>query len=277
MNGTIGVVAAFYPLAEAAERVGGEAVSVTNLTPPGVEPHDLELTPEDLVAIAEADVVVIAGGGFQPAIEEAVEAEATGIVLDALDGVELLPAAPGEDLGDAENASDPHVWLDPTIFADITDAVAAAVISSGGDPEQVRAATEDFGRELAALDEELAGGLAECDSRLLITNHAAFGYLAARYHLEQESISAMSPESEPDPDRLADLTRRVEEAGVTTIFTEALVSPAVAETLASEAGVGTAVLDPIEGLTPEQLSAGEDYAAVMRANLRTLRDGLGCR
>jgi len=120
---SIAVVASFYPLAHLAEQIGGGDVAVTNLTPPGVEPHDLELTPADLEAIADADVVIIARGGFQPAVEEAVDAAATGIVLDALEGVDLLPPTEGGD-GDGLDG-DPHVWLDPAIYADIGDRVAA--------------------------------------------------------------------------------------------------------------------------------------------------------
>ena len=110
----------------------------------------------------------------------------------------------------------------------------------------------------------------------MITNHAAFAYLAAAYDLEQRAISGISPESEPDPDRIAELASQASADGVTTIFTEDLVSPEVAQTLAAEAGVDTTVLSPVEGLTDEQQVAGEDYLSVMRLNLEALRDGLVC-
>jgi zinc transport system substrate-binding protein len=263
------VVASFYPLAFAAERVGRDAVTVTNLTPPGVEPHDLELAPDDLEAIATADVVVFLGGGFQPSVEEAVEAEASGITVDALEGIELL--------SEAGNVVDPHVWLDPVLFASLSDRVADAL----GEADRSGAARFVDGAaalraDLESLDGEFSSGLASCRSRVLITNHAAFGYLAAAYDLEQRAISGLSPEAEPDPARIAELAAEVRADGVTTVFTEDLVSAEVAETLASEAGIDTAVLSPLEGLTDEQAAAGEDYLSVMRHNLEVLRDGLVC-
>jgi zinc transport system substrate-binding protein len=279
----VSVVASFYPLAFAAEQVGGDLVEVTNLTPPGVEPHDLELTPDDIEAIAAADVVLYLGGGFQPAVEEAIDAEATGITVDASEGVELLPPPPEdahadeEEHADEELAADPHIWLDPTLFAGVVDRTAAALeeaVPSEATAIQDRAAELDT--ELGGLDGEFAEGLATCGTRILITNHAAFAYLAAAYDLEQEAISGLSPESEPDPERLAELAEEAEADGVSTVFTEELVSPEVAETLAAEAGLETAVLSPLEGLTEDMVAAGDDYFSVMRRNLETLREGLDC-
>ncbi|MGZ8603616.1 MAG: metal ABC transporter substrate-binding protein [Actinomycetota bacterium] len=267
------VVASFYPLAEAAERVTGDLGTVLNLTPSGVEPHDLELAPDDVEALVTADVVVYLGGGFQPAVEDAV-GQAEGTVVDVLaSSGELLPPADGDE----ELAGDPHVWLDPERFAAIVDAVAdalAGVDPSSADPLRERAAS--FRGELEALDDELAEGLASCERRLLVVNHAAFGYLADAYDLEQVAISGLAPEAEPDPARLAELRTLMQDEGVTTIFTEELASPEVAEALADDVGVTTAALNPLEGLTDEEFAAGEDYGSVMRENLSTLRGALGC-
>jgi zinc transport system substrate-binding protein len=265
----VGVVASFYPLAFVAERVGGDRVAVTNLTPPGVEPHDLELVPDDLEAIATADVLLTLGGGFQPSVEEAVEAEASGITIDARAGV---PTLPGQDAG-----GDPHVWLDPVLLASFADRVAAAFAEA--DPAGAAGFAEraaDLRAELRSLDREFRAGLASCRSRVLITNHAAFGYLAAAYDLEQRAISGLSPEVEPDPGRIAELAAEAKRDDVTTIFTEELVSAEVAETLASQADLSVAELSPLEGLTEERAAAGEDYLSIMRANLEVMRDGLGC-
>jgi zinc transport system substrate-binding protein len=264
------VVASFYPLAEAAQRVTAGLASVENLTPPGLEPHDLELSSDDLEAIVTADLVIYAGGGFQPAVEAGVE-QAEGEALDALGVVDLLAPTEGG------SAADPHVWLDPERYARIVAAVAAAIADvDPANADAFRANADRFIAQLESLDREFEDGLAECERRSLVVSHAAFGYLADAYDLEQISISGSSPEAEPDPARLAELRALVEEEGITTIFTEELVSPEVAEALAEEAGVGTAVLNPLEGLTHGQLDAGEDYVSVMRENLDTLRTGLGC-
>jgi zinc transport system substrate-binding protein len=268
------VVAAFYPLFEAAQRVGGDLVEVRNLTPAGSEPHDLELNSRQVDRIEDADVVLFLGHGFQPALEKAAgRAKGTKVdVLAALGG--LRPAGAGDDKLDV----DPHVWLDPRLLKAIVGEVAGAL--SEADPAN-RAAYEAnagaYRRELDELDAAFTTGLATCDRRVIVTAHAAFGYLADHYGLTQDAIAGLEPESEPSPQRLADLARKVRAGGTTTIFYETLVSPKVAESLAREAGVRTAVLDPLEGLTDADAKAGRTYVSGMRDNLAALRQALGCR
>jgi zinc transport system substrate-binding protein len=258
------VVAAFYPLAWAAERVGGDQVKVRNLTPPGAEPHDVELTPRDVERIRSADVVIYLGAGFQPAVEDAVEG-ADGTTVDVLEGIELAPANEDEE----GLTQDPHIWLDPTRYAAAVETIADSLDR----PDEGRALVD----ELQELDRQFEAGLADCDRRELVTTHAAFGYLADRYGLEQISISGLTPEAEPTPRALEQIIDRVRASGATTIFFETLVSPRLAETVARETGAETAVLDPLEGLSEEDLDRGADYLSVMRDNLAALHRGLGCR
>jgi zinc transport system substrate-binding protein len=245
------VVASFYPLAWAADLVSPTSTDVVNLTPPGVEPHDIELTPNDVATIRGAEFVVYIGGGFQPAVEDAV-ASRDGRSLDVLDG-----------------ESDPHIWLDPVRFSEVVRRVAQAV----GDPGSGERVVD----ELTALDAEYRRGLANCKRRVLVTTHAAFGRLAARYRLTQFSLAGRTPEAEPSPRDLERLIDEVRASGATTVFSEPLVSSRVAETVAREAGARVATLDPIEGLSQKRLDAGEDYLSVMRSNLAALRQALGCR
>jgi zinc transport system substrate-binding protein len=246
------VVAAFYPLAWAAERLAGDSIELRNLTPPGTEPHDFELTARDVERIRSADVVLYLGGGFQPAVEDAVEG-AEGEAVDLLE----------DPVGD-----DPHIWLDPVRFAGMVSDIATAL-------DRQDAATEPVA-ELRALDRDFARGLAQCRRRDIVTAHDAFGYLARRYRLEQVPITGISPEAEPTPQRLEEVVERVKRTEATTVFFETLVSPRLAETVARETGARTAVLNPLEGLTEEQLDRGEDYLSVMRENLAALRTALGC-
>jgi zinc transport system substrate-binding protein len=274
------VVAAFYPLFEAAQRVAGDRVDVLNLTAAGTEPHDLELTPRQVDIIEGADIVVFLGAGFQPGVEE-VARRGEGEAIDALDGLSLMPGSPEEeaDAGEehAGEAMDPHVWLDPGLLGRLVERVEAGLSEADPEGQAVYARNStDYRRELGLLDDEFGRRLTRCSRRVLVTAHAAFGYLARRYGLTQEAIAGVSPESEPDPERLAELAELVRSTGTTTVFTETLVSPKVGETLAREAGVTTAVLNPLEGLTPEELDAGKTYASVMRDNLATLMGALGC-
>jgi zinc transport system substrate-binding protein len=273
-NGELEVVAAFFPLAWAAEELGGTDVSVRNLTPPGTEPHDVELSPRDVERIRSADVVLYLGAGFQPAVEDAVEG-AEGETIDLLAGQQLLQGEAHEEgeghaeAGEEESERDPHVWLDPVRFAGMVDRVAGVI----GDP----AAADQLKAQLADLDREFEGGLADCRLRDVVTSHAAFGYLTRRYSLEQVPITGLSPEAEPTPRELEEVVEHVRETKATTIFFETLISPRLAETVARETGAKTDVLDPIEGLAQEDLDGGADYLSVMRKNLASLRRGLECR
>jgi zinc transport system substrate-binding protein len=265
-GGRIDVVAAFYPLAKAVRQVGGDRVDVHDLTPAGAEPHDLELDTDDVDAILDADLAVVLGEGFQPAVEDAAD-QRDGPTLRVLDHLDR-----------GMHGDDPHVWLDPARYREVVDAVADALADA--DPDRARAYRRNaarFDAELRTLDADFAAGLAECRTRTVLTAHDAFGWLARRYDLEQHGVAGLEPDAEPDPDRLADLADLAEREGVTTVFTEALVSPRVARTLAREAGgLRTAVLDPLEGLDDERIEAGDDYVSVMRDNLAQLRKALGC-
>jgi zinc transport system substrate-binding protein len=248
------VVAAFYPLAFAAEEVA-EDVSVVNLTPAGAEPHDLELSVRDVERIRDADVVLLLGRGFQPAVEDAAAA-ARGEVVDLLAELD----ADGED---------PHVWLDPERYGDLVERVAAAL----GD----EAAALPLVERLRALDRAYERGLANCERDEIVVAHAAFGHLARAYGLEQIAIAGLSPEAEPSARALEAVAGLVEEAGVTTVFVEPLASPDEARTVARETGVRTATLNPVEGLTDEEAARGDDYFSLMEANLEALREALACR
>ena len=257
------VVAGFYPLAWAAQRIGGEDVRVVNLTPAGAEPHDIELTPRDVEQINGADLVLYLGRGFQPALEDAARGQAGAVEL--LEGQELVVHS-GED---ERPASDPHIWLDPGRFA----AVVARMGEVMGRPDSAA----ELVAELDELDADFRAGLADCERRTIVTSHTAFAYLAGAYGLTQIGLTGVSPEAEPSPRALQDLIETVRAEGATTIFFESLVSPELAETVARETGVRTEELDPLEGLTQDELDAGEDYLSVMRANLSALREALGCR
>lgn len=259
---TTSVVAAFYPLASAAEQIGGEQVDVTNLTPPGTEPHDVDLSARDVEHVRSADVVFYIGSGFQPALEKALDSS-HATAVDLLEGLRLREGSGQEDLD-----VDPHVWLDPLRYAEMSDRIGRAL----GRAEQAA----EFRGQLESLDREFEEALSRCKRHEIVTSHAAFGYLAERYELKQIAITGLSPEAEPTPRELEDVVEDVRAQGATTVFFETLVSPRLAETVARETGASTAVLNPLEGLTEEEAERGENYFSLMRANLKTLRQALEC-
>lgn len=260
------VLAAFYPLEEVARHVGGDDVEVANITPPGAEPHDIELRPADVVAIREADLVLYFGGGFQPAIERALRPVARSKKVDVLTS---MPGLRGDD---------PHVWLSPPLMRSMTDVISASLASLL--PSASRAALESRSTALKHRLEELDGafrhGLSSCRRRDLVTSHDAFGYLAAEYDLKPVPIAGLDPDSEPSPQRIQEVAAQARRVGATTIFFETVLSPRLSEAVARIAGAKTAALDPLESVSRKDRESGMNYFSIMAQNLASLRTALGC-
>ncbi|MFI8945386.1 zinc ABC transporter substrate-binding protein [Streptomyces sp. NPDC053750] len=283
------VVASFYPMQYLAEQIGGDHVNVTTLTEPGQEPHDLELSTKQTAQMGEADAVLYLKS-LQPAVDEAVAQSGAKTKIDAATLTELEDHgsvehdhghegeehAAEEHSEEEEHALDPHVWLDPVKYAEIAEGVAGAFEKA--DPDNAadyRKNADALTKKLADLNTAYKDGLANTDTKVFFTNHAAFGYLAERYGLTQEAINGLDPESEPSPARIKELQDEAKADGVTTVFYETLVSDKTAKTLAKDAGLKTDVLDPLEGITDK--SKGDDYIAVMESNLKALEAALGAK
>ena len=272
------VVASFYPMYEFSRQVAGDRAEVVSLVPPGVEPHDWEPSPQKLVEVQSARLLVYNGAGFEPWVDKLLH-DVTGkkiIVIETTRGLDLIPAAAAGAAG--SGGGDPHVWLDPVLAQSQVEAIRAGLAQ--GDPAN-KAAYDDraraFRARLAALDTAFQAGLRDCEHRDIVVSHAAFAYLARRYRLAQVAVMGLAPESEPSPAELAAIANLARRRKVTHIFFETLVSSRLAETLAREIGAKTLVLNPIEGLTKEEAAAGKGYVDLMEANLQSLRTGLGCR
>ena len=319
-DGKLAVMASFYPLQYLAEKIGGEHVSVTSLTPDGAEPHDLELSPKMVDSLSSADAVVYLAG-FQSAVDEAIEQQAPKTVIDVSPAAELVEAGtdanhPSEDEEEATDeaqsgeteahdhdheghdhdheghdhdheghdheghdhhhdmSADPHFWLDPTRMAKATTLVGDKLAEADSAHADVyKANAKALADELNTLSDTLVTKTSSCKVKTFVTAHTAFGYLADRTGLTQVGISGLDPESSPSPARLAEIAQIAKEQGVTTIFTEALIDPKVAQTLADDLGITTAVLDPIES----QTDASKDYAATMNSNIDALTKALDCQ
>ena len=282
-GGATDVVASFYPFAFVAEQVGGSHVEVKNLTSPGVEPHDLELKPKQVGDVQNADLVVYEKH-FQAAVDDAVKQadRSTKDTVDVASVVKLKPLQPGAeeghdhgDKGHDHGEEDPHTWLDPENMIAVTKAVQTQLSAVDPDHASDYAASADkLISELSDLSTAYETGLKTCKTRTIVTSHAAFQYLAARYGLTQVPIAGLDPANEPSPSQLADITKLVRKEKISTIFTEELVSPAIAKTIAKETGATTATLDPIEGLS--DATKGQTYLTLMRKNLETLRKANSC-
>lgn len=278
----LNVVASFYPMQFLAERIGGGHVSVSTLTKPGVEPHDLELSPRQIGGLSDADYILYLKG-IQPAVDDAIKLSESKHTVDAASLTTLEDH--GAEVGGEEHAhehegeeagADPHIWLDPVKYAEVAKGVGKSLEKT--DPDHAadyRKNTDTLVKELGALDTGYEKGLANTATKTFITTHSAFGYLAERYGLTQEGIAGIDPEAEPSPARISALHSIAEKKKVTTVFFETLASDKTAKTVARDTGLRTDVLDPLEGITDK--SKGDDYIEVMKSNLAALQKALGAK
>lgn len=278
----LNVVASFYPMQFLAERIGGSHVSVSTLTKPGQEPHDLELSPRQIGGLSDADYILYLKG-IQPAVDDAVELSESKHTVDAAElttledhGTEAGGEEHGHEHEGEEPGADPHIWLDPVRYAEVAKGVGKSLAKT--DPDHAadyRKNTDALVNELGALGTAYEKGLRKTATKTFITTHSAFGYLAERYGLTQEGIAGIDPEAEPSPARISALHSIAEKKKVTTVFFETLASDKTAKTVARDTGLRTDVLDPLEGITDS--SKGDDYIEVMRSNLAALQKALGAK
>lgn len=284
-NKKLKVVASFYPLADFSKNVGKDNIEVQSLIQPGVEPHDWEPTSKDMRTVSQADVIVYNGAGFEPWIEKVLNNvdKSKTLVIDVSKGVELRKAAVSESGHDAnakpgEHAEelDPHFWLDPVNAQKEVQQIAAGLSEKDAQNKDKYAANaKEYNDKLEALNKEFQTQVANAKQKEFVTTHAAFGYLAQRYGLQQIPLMGLAPDAEPSPKEMAEVVKEARAHNVQYIFFETLVSPKVADTVAKEIGAKTLVLNPIEGLSDEELKKGDDYISKMRENLQNLKLALG--
>jgi zinc transport system substrate-binding protein len=279
------VVASFYPMAFLAEQIGGAHVHVTSLTEPGQEPHDLEISAKQTAALQESDAVLYLKN-LQPSVDSAVSQSEIKTKIDAASlttmekhGNEVGGHAAEHDDHENEDLAglDPHIWLDPVRYSQVAQGVGKAFEKA--DPDHAadyKANTAALVKKLDELNTQFKTGLANTKTKVFVTTHAAFGYLAERYGLTEEAITGLDPDSEPSAARVKELEKMAKADGVTTVFYETLVSDKTAKTIASDAGLKTDVLDPIEGIVKGK-SRGTDYFSVQEANLKALQTALGSK
>ncbi|TKI57991.1 zinc ABC transporter substrate-binding protein [Brevibacillus antibioticus] len=277
------VYTTIYPLEYVAKRIGGDHVEVTNLVPAGVEPHDFEPTAKDMVALSGADIFAYNGSGLELWVEKAVTNldKNKTTIINATEGLELIRASEHEGEEHSEEAGhdhgdlDPHVWLDPMQLKAQAEKVKNTLVQK----DQAHATDYEknytqLATDLEQLDKEFKDMVTQAPKKEFMVSHSAFSYMAKRYGLEQVAISGVNPSDEPSTTELKSLVEHVKEHNISYVLFETLVSPKVAEVIAKEAGVKTATLNPLEGLTEDDVAAGRDYLSIMRDNMNTLKTAL---
>lgn len=264
-NDELTIVTTFYPPAEFASQITKEKFNVINITSDGVEPHDFEPSPQDIVKIRNADLFIINGNDFDHWAEELVEENKE---INSINLSEYITS---------ERGNDPHFWLDPVHAIDLVKAISERIIEIDKENEEFyKENTGKYIGELSKLDQDFRVGLENCSQRKIVVSHDAFAYLSDRYRIEIINISGITPEEEPSAMKLAEISDEVKEYNIKYIFYETLVSPNLANTMAQETGAETLALDPIEGLSNEDVQAGENYLSIMKNNLINLKLAMNC-
>ncbi len=276
------VYTTIYPLYDFARNVGRERVSVTNMVPPGVEPHEYEPSPKDIASVESGGVFIYCGAGMESWAHQVAKTlkERGAIVVDGSKGIELLSIDGSNLQPDRTSASrtDPHIWLDPLRAVQVVENIKEGLCAA--DPErreyyEINAAR--YKEELLQLHNEYCEALSSPPKRSFVTSHAAFGYLAHRYGLNQIPLRGISPETEPSPGRMAEVIDTIRKEKIEYIFIETTVSPKVSEIIAAETGAKILVLNPLGNLTRDEIAAGKNYLSVMRENLQALKTALGVK
>lgn len=278
------VMASFYPMYDFAAKIGGDKAEVITLVPSGTEPHDWEPAAADIRNLEEADLFIYSGAGMEHWVDD---------VLASLDNKDLISveASKGVALRDGHSHSheeeegagepeeegqyDPHVWLSPLNAEKEMDNIKNAYIKADPDNRDYYEANyELYASRFADLNQKFKDTLSSLQNKDIVVSHEAFGYLCDAYGLNQVGIEGLSPDSEPSPAKMAEIIDFVRANHVRVIFFEELVSPKVAETIAKETSSSVQVLNPLEGLSDEELESGADYFSVMEENLKQLEAAL---
>ncbi len=273
------IIATLFPLAEFAETVVGPHGKVEMLLPPGAEAHSWRPRPSDLVKIAHADMVIYAGGGMEPWLEDILQSVDNPdlMKLEASQGLDLLNDV--EHQHDKEGAFDPHIWLDFGNDQIIIQNIARAL--AGLAPLHkafFRKQAEAYNQKLETLDELYRKALHNCRSRTMIVGgHAAFGYLVRRYKLTQVALLGLNPDARPTAKQLKEVVDLAKTQKIEAVFFEEFVNEDLARVIAKEIGAQTLVLNPGANLTRAQRIQGVTFLELMKRNLENLKKGLGCQ
>jgi zinc transport system substrate-binding protein len=265
-NKTIFVASSVYPLYEFAREVGGSYITATLITPSGVEPHEYEPTPQDILAISKSDLFLYVSPFLEPWALKIIAAFPKGkpLVFEA-SGVTTL------------DNNDPHIWLDPVIANDIVIAIKNLLTAlDHAHAKDYETNADIYRKKLKALDLAYQS-LASCHEKNIVTTHNAFHYLAKRYGLNMYPIAGFSPEDEPSAQKIAEISALVRKKQIRYIFYETLISNSVAQTVARETGASPLLLNPIEGLTTLETEQHKTYIDIQNENIRNLKLSLICQ
>ncbi len=266
----------FHPLAEFAEKIGGNRIEVFNLTPPGADPHEFEPAARDIARLHSAHAFFHMGAGIDPWADHLNLSNVISVrMTDLFNLMETDDEHEHEGHGHEE---DPHIWLDPVLAKSMVEIIRDTLIEvdEEGRKEYEKNADVTF-LKLDELHKKYRRSLSACELDHLVISHASIGYLAHRYDFHMISVSGLSPEEEPSPKRMAEISDIIKKENIDHIFFETTMSPAIAETIARETGAELLIFNNLESLSEKDIAEGKDYFSVMESNLELIKTALKCR
>lgn len=263
------VAVSIAPLADLAQQVGGEHVTVITLIPPAASPHTYEPTPAQVKEVAEASVLVLNGLGFEFWAEDVIESAANPdlIVVYTSEGIEIIH---DEHEHEGREIGNPHVWLDPrNAMVQVRHIRDALLEADPAHRAEYKANTEAYLAQLKALDEEIAAQVATWSHREFVAFHPSWAYFTQRYGLVEAAVVERTPGREPSPAELAEIIETARRIGARAIFAEPQFSPKAAETIATESGAQVLFLNPLGGA-----EGPTSYLEMMRYNVAQMEKAL---
>jgi zinc transport system substrate-binding protein len=262
------IIVSLYPLQDFAQKIGGKYVDVVNLVPPGTEPHDFEPSPQDMIKLHKADLFLYNGAGLEGWVDR---------TLPNIDQshTHVVNTSEKMKLHQVDKIQDPHIWLNPYLAQQQAKVIYESMMKIDPTHKEVFAANyQKLNNQFIEL-EKAYESLLHTPKREFVTAHTAFYYLADQYHLNQIAIAGLSPDDEPSPKEVSKLVELLQKYQVKTVFFETLANNKLADTIKNEIHAQAEVLNPLEGLSNQEIANKEDYFSVMMKNLSNLKKALG--
>ena len=275
----VGVVTTFYPEYDFAQNIGGDRVSLSLLVPMTVDVHEFEPSPSSIQAVASAKVLIFNGAGLEPWIPQILSAADNPnlVLVNASLGIPLLLVPPGFQANG--RTVDPHTWLDPVLAKQQVKNILDGLLKADPvDKDYFTSNAQVYQAKLDSLNSQIVNATADVKTTYFVTFHTAFAYFAKRYNLTQ--IPVLGPfEEEPSPSDIQNVVDAIHQYSLCYVGYESLENPAISQSIARQTNATLVQMNPIEGLSSADQSAGKTYIILMQENVNNIvlaLDHVGC-
>ena len=264
------VIATFYPLYDFAQNVGGNKTDVSILVPETVDVHAFEPTPSSIAEISSADVLIYNGAGLEPWIQDVINAAGNTklVKVDTSQGINLLPVP--SQFQNGNRTLDPHIWLDPlNAKQQVNNILQGLIKADHADTQYFTQNANNYEAKLDALNSQAINATTNTATKYFVTFHEAFAYFAKQYNVTQLAISGPF-EEEPTPTDIQNVISAINQYHLKYVGYESLENPAISQSISSQTSATLIEMNPIEGLTTQEKSAGDSYITLMQQDINNI-------